>query len=54
MRNLSGELVMLDRIFDYIEVRENRQKVINFIGVFVIVGGVIFNAFMLVAIIRKW
>lgn len=44
---------MLDKIFDYIEVRANREKVVKFIGVFVIVGGIIFNAMMIVAIILK-
>lgn len=44
---------MLDKIFDYIEVRANREKVINFIGVFVIVGGIIFSVMMIIAIILK-
>jgi hypothetical protein len=41
---------IVERIFEYISHRENRQKIMTFIGVFSVVGGVIVTAVFIVAI----
>lgn len=43
----------MDWIIDYISDRANRDRIINALGVFVIVGGLIMNAIFIVAIIMK-
>lgn len=40
----------MERIFEYISHRENRQKIMTFIGVFSVVGGAIVTAVFIVAI----
>lgn len=39
----------MEKIFEYISHREGRQRIITFIGVFSVVGGVIVTAVLLLA-----
>lgn len=43
----------MDKIIEYLSVRANRERVITFIGVFSVIGGVIFSTLMLLAILTR-